>query len=216
MLRDPGNVMASFVLAQIDAAIGLFTSLLQHGARTPRYKSNLQWLLNLRARARSKISEASAAHKGDTQQATGESDARVNHENRDLEGNGHREQYEDVELLGWRTRLIERAGQGRQKIIRTISLAETPTETPADSHITDFANLPPGDHHQQGQLGGLDMATPGALLPAVTLNSTNDIVRVVTEVFIFYSGCNLLSSYATFGTRCSYRTFLGLHMTWLM
>lgn len=157
MLRDPGNVMAGFALSQIDAAISLFTSLLQHGARLPRYKRNLQWLLNLRTRALSKTSNASAA----ATQQEGEPSAPQRDAGRgdrqggsaDAVADGHRDQDEDVELLGWRTRLIERAGQGRGKTVRTIPLAETPT----GSQITDVM--------------------PSASLPAVTLDSTNDIVR---------------------------------------
>ncbi|KAK7728427.1 hypothetical protein SLS63_006656 [Diaporthe eres] len=129
VLRDPGNVMAGFVLSQIDAAISLFTSLLQHGARLPRYKRNLQWLLNLRTWALSKTSKASAA------QHEGLGGPQAQRDGGDGEGDGHRDQDEDVELLGWRTRLIERAGRGRGKTVRTIPLAETPT----GSQITDVA-----------------------------------------------------------------------------
>lgn len=156
VLRDPGNVMAGFALSQIDAAISLFTSLLQHGARLPRYKRNLQWLLNLRTRALSKTSKTSAAQQeveppaqrdvGPDRQQEGSGDA---------DGDGHRDQDEDVELLGWRTRLIERAGQGRGKTVRTIPLA---AETPTGSQITE-------------------MAMPSASLHTVALDSTNDIVR---------------------------------------
>ena len=147
--------MASFVITQIDASISLFTSLLQHGARTPRYKSNLQWLLNLRTRALSKISAAST----DTNRRSTSGD-RENDE-------------EDVELLGWRTRLIERADQGRQKTIRTIHLAETPTDT----QVTDTTNSPLNRNHLPSQPGTSDMTMPRATLPEVALDSTNDIVR---------------------------------------
>lgn len=157
VLRDPGNVMAGFVLSQIDAAISLFTSLLQHGARTPRYKRNLQWLLNLRTRALSKTSKASATQQQQEQQQQEQGDGGE-------DGDGHRDQDEDVELLGWRTRLIERAGQGRGKTVRTIPLAETPT----GSQITD-------------------VAVPSVSLPAVTLDSTNDIVRRL-EISGYYQG----------------------------
>lgn len=159
MLRDPGNALASFVIAQIDAAISLFTSLLQHGARTPRYKSNLQWLLKLRTRALSKITEA-----------TIDSGRQSTSGNRE----GHKENdEEDVELLGWRTRLIERMDQGRQKTIRTIHLAATPTDT----QITDITDSPLNGNHFQNHLGTLDMAIPNTALPEVAPDPTNDIVR---------------------------------------
>ncbi|KAJ9144638.1 Transcription factor [Pleurostoma richardsiae] len=168
VLRDPGNVMASFVLAQIDAAISLFTSLLQHGARTPRYKRNLQWLLNLRTRALSKISEASTADKGGPQR-----DAASDRQSNSGDGDGQKEHEEDVELLGWRTRLIERAGQGRRKTIKTIRLPETPT----DSLFTDTASLPLNEDHFPDLMGTPGMAMPGASLPAGTLDSTDDILH---------------------------------------
>ncbi|KAI0891439.1 hypothetical protein F4806DRAFT_302651 [Annulohypoxylon nitens] len=159
VLRDPGNALASFVIAQIDAAISLFTSLLQHGARTPRYKSNLQWLLKLRTRALSKITEA-----------TIDSGRQSTSGNRE----GHKENdEEDVELLGWRTRLIERMDQGRQKTIRTIHLAATPTDT----QITDITDSPLNGNHFQNHLGTLDMAIPNTALPEVAPDPTNDILR---------------------------------------
>lgn len=165
--------MAGFALSQIDAAISLFTSLLQHGARLPRYKRNLQWLLNLRTRALSKTSKAPAAAQQeggpDRQGPSGDGDA-----------DGHRDQDEDVELLGWRTRLIERAGQGRGKTVRTIPLAETPT----GSQITDVM--------------------PSASLPAVTLDSTNDIVRWLEMLMMiradgFFTAARLLGPHAPAG-----------------
>lgn len=184
VLRDPGNVMAGFVLSQIDAAISLFTSLLQHGARTPRYKRNLQWLLNLRTRALSKTSKGSATQQegnarehGDRQQGGGGDG--------DADGDGHRDQDEDVELLGWRTRLIERAGQGRAKTVRTIPLAETPT----GSQI-------------------MDMAMPSASLPTLSLDSTNDIVGRPGLLVVVKA--DVSTSFGTSGIRCSCRMFLDL------
>lgn len=102
----------------------------------------------------------------------------------DGEGDGHKDQDEDVELLGWRTRLIERAGRGRGKTVRTFPLAETPT----GSQITD-------------------VAMPSASLPAVTLDSTNDIVGYL-EVSMT-ARADVLPSCATSGIPCSCRMFLG-------
>jgi hypothetical protein len=148
VLRDPGNIMAGFVLPQIDAAISLFTSLLAHGARSPRYKSNLQWLLNLRTKALFKVSEKSGAPKdGQAVQREVDSGGQTQGDNRHAAEND-----EDVELLGWRTRLIERACQGgRRKVIRTIHFAGTPT----DSQTTEIGNMSLHDSHSHGQLGAL-------------------------------------------------------------
>ncbi|KAL2432701.1 hypothetical protein ABEF95_014691 [Exophiala dermatitidis] len=166
VLRDPGNVMATFALEQIDTAISLFTSLIQYGASTPRYKRNLQWLLKLRARALSKISVAGNGKKADPQRDP-DTDRSSNA--------GDREHGEDVELLGWRTRLIERAGQDRPKIIRTIHLAATPT----DSQTTENANPPPSQNQFDGpqvQLRPNDMMMPSTSFPMATPDSTDDIL----------------------------------------
>ncbi|VUC36500.1 unnamed protein product [Clonostachys rosea] len=164
VLRDPGNIMSSFVLTQIDAAISLFTSLLQHGARTPRYKRNLQWLIKLRARALTEISTASAAPRNGAQEGTEVDSGSSSEEKRDDE---------DVELLGWRTRLIERAGQDRQKIIRTISLAAAP----ASSQFPDGGTLLPKENMPMGQISALDLGLSTASLPMASLESMNDVLH---------------------------------------
>lgn len=158
--------MATFVLAQIDAAIVLFTSLIQHGASTPRYNRNLQWLLKLRARVSTKISAASTLQKVDSQRDA-DPDQRRRSEDR--------EQGEDLELLGWRTRLIERAGQDRQTI-RTIRIISTTT----GPHITNISNSPPNENDlesPQNQLRIGEFMSPSTLLPGVTPDSTYDLVR---------------------------------------
>ncbi|KAI2919210.1 hypothetical protein CBS147320_8664 [Aspergillus niger] len=167
VLRDPQNSMATFALTQVDAAINLFTSLAQHGANTPRYCRNLQWLSKLRARASSKIATVSTAtQQVDSQRDQGDPDGQEI-------GREDREDSEDVELLGWRTRLIERAGQGRPTI-RTIQLAETPTDAYESLDVSNAS--PPG--HPQGELGiGNNIMMPGSSLPMVTPDSTNDLLQ---------------------------------------
>ncbi|KAJ4263378.1 hypothetical protein NW762_006197 [Fusarium torreyae] len=164
VLRDPGNIMTKFALTQIDAAISLFTSLLQHGAQTPRYKSNLQWLLNLRTRALAKISSVSTSNRGNIQE-DGDEEGQNNNEDR--------EDDEDVELLGWRTRLIERAGQNQQKTIRTIRLSETPTVSPN----MNVANSSLNSFHPQIQMGALDIPNISSSMPAMNMDSTNDLLH---------------------------------------
>ncbi|KAI8666838.1 Fungal-trans domain-containing protein [Fusarium keratoplasticum] len=168
VLRDPANVMASFALTQIDAAISLFTSLLQHGAHPLRYKRNLQWLLNLRTRALSKISSVSALQRGNSRR-----DTNAAGQNDGEDGDRDREDDEDVELLGWRTRLIERMGQGHQKTIRTIRLSETPSVSPNMNVTSTSVN----SFNPQGQMGISDMANSNPSLPAVNLDSTNELLH---------------------------------------
>lgn len=188
--------MASFVLTQIDAAINLFTSLLQHGAHTPRYKRNLQWLIKLRTRALSKMSEASATQRGAMQKET-----ELGHISGNEEEDGQREENEDVELLGWRTRLIERAGQAHHKKARTIRLDSTPT----DSIHAGVADVPLDESYSRGQMGIADSMIPNMSLPSVILDSTNDLVRSATISWMFRADKYL--SCTTFGIPCFYRMF---------
>ena len=158
--------MTKFALTQIDAAISLFTSLLQHGAQTPRYKSNLQWLLNLRTRALAKVASVSTSNRGNTQ---------GNGEEQGQDDNQDGEDDEDVELLGWRTRLIERAGQNQQKTIRTIRLSETPTVSPT----MNVANSSLNSFRPQIQMGASDIPNINPSMPAMNMDSTNDLVRYI-------------------------------------
>lgn len=122
--------------------------------------------MNLRSRAQSKITEAS-------QKDGSHRDTNTEQRGSGGEGDGHGEHDEDVELLGWRTRLIERAGQGSRKTSRTIHPTETPTESPA----TDVTNPPVNGSYMAGQMGIPDMAMLSEPLPAVPLDPTNDMVR---------------------------------------
>lgn len=172
-MRDPGNPMATFVIAQLDAAIDLFTSLIHHGANTPRYRRNLQWLLKLRVRASSKISTASIAQGADSQRDAHPERQRSRED---------REDSEDVELLGWRTRLIERAGQDH-RTIRTIHLRETPTGYDG----TNNSNSSPSTHNFGGAQSELrigNMMVPNSSLSLVTPDSTAELVRSTSRFLI--------------------------------
>ncbi|KAF2153605.1 hypothetical protein K461DRAFT_278410 [Myriangium duriaei CBS 260.36] len=148
ILRDPGNAMAAFVLAQIDVAISLFTSLIQHGAGTPRYRRNLKWLQKLRIRASAKNS--AAPHSGVLRPA-GNAGQQSRRENR--------EDGEDMDLLGWRTRLIERANQN-----------------PQHRQITELNTTPNGDSSRvlSNDSGSITFDTS---LPFTTPDSTNDFLH---------------------------------------
>lgn len=191
--------MSSFVLTQLDASISLFTSLLQHGARTPRYKRNLQWLIKLRARALAETSTASNAQRNGAQVGVDQAHGNNTEEQRDDE---------DVELLGWRTRLIERAGQDRQKIIKTINLATAPDS----SQFQDNASLQQKESMPDGQIGALDLGLSNASLPMATLDSMNDVVsQIETCGFCWTTLTSIIfssHSYTNFGIRCSYRMCL--------
>ncbi|KAL4749214.1 hypothetical protein BDW72DRAFT_195035 [Aspergillus terricola var. indicus] len=169
VLRDPRNPMATFVLGQIDIAIELFTSLVQP-ANTPRYRRNLQWLVKLRARVSSKISTASTQ----VNSQRPENAAPANDIQTDA-ARGDREDSEDVELLGWRTRLIERADHQNRHTIRTI---------PLPGSLNDSSDPPPRDAgFENTQSGGdanltnLDPTMPNVSFPWVTPDSTDGLLH---------------------------------------
>jgi len=151
--------MSSFALSHIDAAIDLFVSLIQHGGGTPRYQRNLQWLVKLRGQAASKMSATSRARHGDaTLRAL----------------NDANDEGEDMELLGWRTRLVERAGQNRQTI-RTIR----PEASPADSRGTNFSDVVVPLNQFEGvqeQLRMAEILTSNSPLPLTAPDLTDDLV----------------------------------------
>lgn len=140
----------------------------------------------------------SASHRGNSQE--GDAEDRQN-DSRD------REDDEDVELLGWRTRLIERAGQNQQKIIRTIRLSETPTVSPSMNVATSSLN----SSRPQIQMGASDMQSFNPSMPEISINSTNDLVRCVLR----HEGCqaDLFCSCTIFGIPFFYKMCLILHKT---
>jgi hypothetical protein len=162
--------MATFVLGQIDTAVELFTSLVQT-ANTPRYRRNLQWLTKLRARVSSKISTASLqANSQRPENAALASDILTD------ATRGDREDSEDVELLGWRTRLIERADYQNRHTIRTIplpgSLNDGPDPTQRDA---GFENSQSGG---DVNFTNPDPTMPNVAFPWVTPDSTDGLVSL--------------------------------------
>lgn len=94
ILNHPQNVLSEFALGQIDVASACYAELLRTtSSRT--LMQNHEWLVRLRARCSARMAQSAGK------------EAR-NPASRDEEDG-------DVELLGWRTRLIERAQRGGQK-----------------------------------------------------------------------------------------------------
>ena len=110
ILGDPRNILASYALSLIDSAIGLYTNIIQSHSTT-RLLRNLEWLLKLRQRANSRMTTASSFQADYSSRLPEEED--------------------DVELIGWRTRLIQRLGKGNH-LATTI--------TPAQSAATPSPN----------------------------------------------------------------------------
>jgi hypothetical protein len=97
VLKNPDNPLASFALSSVDNAITIYTSAVYH-RNSLRMSKNLRWLNNLR----SKIGMRMMQHRSPETAASGTGGSEDTHE-------GY-----DVELLGWKTRLIQRAGKSLQ------------------------------------------------------------------------------------------------------
>jgi hypothetical protein len=105
ILQDPRNMLASYALSLIDSSIHLYTSLIQSHSTT-RLVKNLEWLLKLRQRANMRITTAASEQNDGAEVQSDEG--------------------EDVELIGWRTRLVQRLGKGAQT-----ATTITPTQSAA-------------------------------------------------------------------------------------
>jgi hypothetical protein len=109
ILQDPRNLLASYALSIVDSAISLYTNIVQ-SLPTPRLVKNLEWLLKLRQRAQARIISAAASGEGDGTDS---------------------EEGADVELIGWRTRLVQRLGKGVQTATTITPAQSATTPSPA-------------------------------------------------------------------------------------
>ncbi|GFZ52287.1 hypothetical protein JCM24511_10060 [Saitozyma sp. JCM 24511] len=114
ILQSPQNALTPFALAQIDTAISLYTTAVQARV-SPRMVKNLQWLFRLRQRAQERISRAQALPGSNREDPPSEDE-------------------DDIELIGWRTRLIQRAAKGTQ------------TATTISSNTPGLSNATPSPH----------------------------------------------------------------------
>lgn len=108
ILQNPRNVLAPLAMSLINSAIALYTSIVQNNS-TGRLLKNLEWLLRLRHRASARMAAT-----------TGGDDAVQIDDDEE----------EDVELLGWRTRLVSRLGKGAQTAITITPTQSTTTPSP--------------------------------------------------------------------------------------
>jgi hypothetical protein len=169
VIKDPSNPLANFCLGQIDHSIRLYGLVLRDHA-IPSLVQNHQWLLRLRARAAATLEHA---------QPTG-ADEDV-----------------DVELLGWRTRLIERArvphrpvthpGSGHTPIAAAnmpMGLAPTPSISARSNTSTSAPPPPPGS-------GAMSAPPLPMLSPSVTAPPPAPLEQVLQQHFAAPDGTHV-------------------------
>lgn len=91
IIKNSSNPLSQLALVQIDHSIKLYSSVIKLNP-TPSLIQNHQWLLHLRQRALAASEQESAGESSGPREDTEDDDDDM-----------------DVKLLGWRTRLIQRA-----------------------------------------------------------------------------------------------------------
>lgn len=109
ILQNPRNLLAPLAMTLINSAITLYTSIVQSYS-TGRLVKNLEWLLKLRHRATTRMSAAGGDQGVQVEQ--------------------HSDDEEDIELLGWRTRLVSRIGRGAQTAVTITPTQSATTPSP--------------------------------------------------------------------------------------
>jgi hypothetical protein len=95
VLANPQSPLASFAYTIIDSTINVYAMAVRN-RNSPRMVKNLNWLVGLRDKIMSRAAQMPAVlPSGDPDFSASQT-----------------EDVDTVDLLGWRTRLIERAGQG--------------------------------------------------------------------------------------------------------
>lgn len=182
ILNNPHNVLAGFALSLVDSTIAIYTSVVQN-RNSPRMTKNLRWLIHLRSKVGNRMAQSPES----------------------LHSHNEREEVdENMELLGWKTRLIQRAGQGLQSA-QTIQTASKRLE-PGLDHPASQTLFNPGLASQSvfdfgheatpfdNNTSGLDISTEALLTqfwdPAILQFGTTDASDLAVSTWCFIIGAN--------------------------
>jgi len=154
IIKNSSNPLSGMALAQIDHSIKLYSSVLKDHA-TPSLVQNHQWLLRLRQRALAKI-EHDRSDQNSPRRAEEEEDDEI-----------------DIELLGWRTRLVERARHPHRSST-TASVPPGPSSAPALPSLSPSVTAPPPAPIEQVLQQHF----------AVPSNEANTNVEMSTDLFV--------------------------------
>ncbi|WWC60056.1 uncharacterized protein I303_102619 [Kwoniella dejecticola CBS 10117] len=138
ILKNPQNVLAGLALTIIDNVVDVYQQVV--GSRnSPRMVKNLNWLRRLQQKLKGRLTQSPYKTATSATAATTATAAETANSDDD-----------DAELLGWRTRLISRQGQGLQ-VSRTIRADSTSTTSPYQHELSDYSPL----NHAHGASGVL-------------------------------------------------------------
>ncbi|ODN75930.1 hypothetical protein L202_05915 [Cryptococcus amylolentus CBS 6039] len=183
ILKNPQSALAAFALSQIEQAIHVYSTLIKQN-NSPSMVQNHDWLVRLHQRSAKKIAQTCATAGNGTGPHTWKDDEQGQEE-------------EDRELLGWKTRLIERAASGAHK---AINIPSKPIDQRTPSPMVNNAAMTPAMHLlQQHFVPPLDPPPVSGMLgtSAHTLgmdNSTDLLLHQFWDPMMMPDGGNMTSA----------------------
>ncbi|OCF32109.1 hypothetical protein I316_06265 [Kwoniella heveanensis BCC8398] len=108
ILKNPQNTLVGFALALIDTTHRIYESVVKN-RNSPRMVRNLHWLGQLRQKVNARLAQSPGVQLQPTQQLPHEPPTDVP---TDTGAGTEVNDQDDVDLVGWRTKLVDRAGQG--------------------------------------------------------------------------------------------------------
>ncbi|OWZ30832.1 hypothetical protein C347_03977 [Cryptococcus neoformans AD2-60a] len=130
ILKNPQSALATFALSQIEQAINVYSVLIKQN-NSPSMVQNHDWLLRLQQRGAKKIAQAAGMGGANLSLGVGPGGGGGG-------GDAGGQEEEDRELLGWKTRLIERAGSGVHTAVNITSsnpASSVPHRTPSPGSL---------------------------------------------------------------------------------
>ncbi|KAK8846529.1 hypothetical protein IAR55_005615 [Kwoniella newhampshirensis] len=190
ILKNPQSVLATFALSQIDQAINVFSILIKQNT-TPSMVQNHDWLIRLRQRAINKVHQAQAGAE-ESQPWSGSGD-----------NQNDEEEEEDRELLGWRTRLIERGATGASVAVNihasgrssgTVTSPPTSRSAGGSSVITPAVQQVLQQHFVPSPRGSQGIGPGQAPGQGAVDNSTDFLLHQFWDPMMMSDGGNLASA----------------------
>lgn len=162
VLKNPNNVLAGFALTLVDSVIKIYAAAVK-SRNSERMVKNLNWLVSMRSRLDARIKQVQA------QGQTPDNDDAAQAANGGGAGDDGPGDDNDLELLGWKTRLIERAEAGLMRA-RTINPSPRDIVSMSPTSVTaSAAPVPaeaqtdvPGGDLLVSRSGGDDMTDPSS------------------------------------------------------
>lgn len=128
VLKSPQNVLAPFAVSLVDTVIRIYTIVVS-SRNSPRMANNLRWLQSLRRRLDARMAQTPEAPPPSSAGPSGPLGPDGGNGPDSAAAGDDGEGGTDLEFLGWKTRLIERVGQGmpRTRTFRSQSRSDRPS-----------------------------------------------------------------------------------------